>query len=99
MKPENWAENAKLDPTGVKLGIFNPLTVTTDVVAPPAVGNICGCRGHLRLKCQAFPGDNGIPRKADWVAMPAQAWPAGEDKGTFLFFAAEVKVVQVVEPE
>jgi len=68
-------------------------------MAPPTVSHVCcgGC--HLWLKCQAIPGDDGVPGKADRVTMPAQARPAGENEGALFVCAAKVKVMQVIKPE
>ena len=78
VQAQDRAEDAELQPARVQLGIFDAVHVATDVVAPPAKGDVGRRRRKMNLEGQRAPGDHGIAREADRVAMTAESAPARE---------------------
>ena len=69
-----------------------------DIMAPPAIADVSGGGGEIRLEGQRIPGDVRIARKADRIAVTA--WPAITGKGHGrLILPQGVKIARMVEGE
>src|SRR5215469_1007432 len=98
MRPQNWAEDAKLYPSGEQLRRNYSRDVTTDVVTPVAIENVGRGCGEVGLISQRFPHRNRVARKSNLVAVIPQPAPAVKDQRS-LAPALHVSKVNVVEPE
>ena len=67
-----WLESG----AGVQLGFSCAAHVPADVVPPPTVTDVRGCRGEEGLELQCCPTDPGITRESGLVAVVAQSSPA-----------------------
>ena len=74
-------EAAELDPAGRHLVVPDPEHVPADVVGPPVVADIGGCRGELGLEAQGVPGGDGVPGEADGRAVAGGVGETGEGDG------------------
>ena len=102
-------EAAELDPAGRHLIVPDPEHVAADVVGPPVVADIGGCRRELGLEAQGVPGGDRVPGEADGRAVTRGVGEAGEGHGTTAIvlhaavrpgagaLAPGVQVVHVVE--
>ncbi len=70
--------------------------VSADVMAPPAVADVGGGAGKVRLKVQGRPGSHRISGKTDGIAVRAVAGIPGKGHGT-LSVPAAVQEVDVIE--
>ena len=75
-------EAAELDPAGRHLIVPDPEHVAADVVGPPVVADIGGCRRELGLEAQGVPGGDRVPGEADGRAVARGVGEAGEGYGT-----------------
>ena len=68
----------------------------TDIMAPPAVADIGGGNGKVRLKIQRCPGHIGIPREAHRIALAARPGIPGEEHGPFSI-ALDIRNMQMIQ--
>ena len=91
-------EHAKLPPARSQLIVMHAQHMPADIMAPPAIANVGGSGGEIRLKGQRIPSDVRIARKADRIAVAA--WPAITGKGhSRLILPQGVKIARMVEGE
>ena len=93
-------EPPELRPSSHELVIAGPEDVPTDVVAPPSVTDIGGGGRELGLEVQSFPGDDGIARETNGVAVRpgSRVTREGQRAATAIRAgASRVDVVNVVE--
>ena len=96
VQPQDRREEAELDPARGQLVVAHAEDVAADVVAPPAVADVRGRRGELRLEVERRPRDVRVAGEADRVAVAARAGVAGEGQRAPAL-APGVEVVEVVE--
>src|SRR6478735_2805569 len=96
MQPQNGRERTELDPPGGQLVVLAAEHVAADVVAPPAVTDVRGGRGEVRLEVQGCPRHQRITGETDRIAVAARSCVPGERQGP-LAVSGIVKEVEVVE--
>jgi hypothetical protein len=78
VQAQDRAEYAELQPAHIEFGVFDAFHVPADVVAPPAESDVGRGRRERNLEGQRAPGNDGVSRKADRVAVTAESAPARE---------------------
>ena len=73
METHDRRKYAQLIPAAFQLIIPIAKVMAANVMAPPAITNIGGCRSKVRLKIQSFPGNKAIAGKADRISVGARA--------------------------
>ena len=96
VEAEDRREHAKLNPAGIQLIVASAQHVAADIMAPPAVADVGGRGGEVRLEGERRPADAGIAGEADRAALAAVAAKAGEDHAA-LAVTLRGKEVHVVE--
>lgn len=83
VQAQNGTEQAVLHPARVEFGVFVPVEMPADVVAPPSVPDVGRGAGEVGLERQRPPRDDRVPGKANGVTVVAQPTPTREDEGAF----------------
>src|SRR5512143_3131775 len=82
VQAEDGTEDTELHPAQVKLGRAILHHVPADVMAPPAVADVCRGGSEIRLVVQYLPANIRVAAEADRITMVAESAPARKDKGT-----------------
>ncbi len=99
VKTVDRRKNAVLIPSRLQLVVLYSHHVSADIMAPPAVTDVGGRIGKIRLEVKGFPGNHRIPRKSYRVSVRPRSRITGKGHGTLSVSAAVQKMIVVQHPE
>ena len=96
MQAENRREDAILHPTGDQLVTSCAEHVAADVMTPPPITNVRGRCRKFWLEFQRGPADDGVARKAYWVAVTTRPAVPREDDA-FLAVTSSIQELEMIQ--
>jgi len=57
--------------------------MTSDIMTPPGIADVCGICSEIRLKIKALPADYRVAGKSERIAVRADLGKAGKNEGSF----------------
>ena len=99
MKTVDGREDPILIPSRFQLVVSSSLHVPANIMAPPAVTDVGGRVGKIRLEGKALPGNHRVSRKTYGVTVGAHPCITRKSHRTLSLSGAVQKVIVVQHPE